>query len=30
VISHVIMIDDPRRIASPGGASDSSKPAASR
>ena len=30
VISHVIMIDDPRRIASPSGASDSSKPAAGR
>jgi osmotically-inducible protein OsmY len=30
VISHVILIDDPRRIAAPGGASESTKPAASR
>ncbi|MEP4888132.1 MAG: BON domain-containing protein, partial [Alphaproteobacteria bacterium] len=28
VISHVIMVDDPRRIASPGGTSESGKPAA--
>jgi osmotically-inducible protein OsmY len=30
VISHVILIDDPRRTAAPGGASESTKPAASR
>ncbi len=30
VISHVIMIDDPRRIASPSGTSDSTKPATNR
>lgn len=30
VISHVILIDDPRRIAAPGGTSESAKPAASR